>query len=63
MQHYESIPLQEGFTHPKCPKCGTRMFLTRIEPDRPAYDRRTFECIECGSDVVEVVKYNSANPR
>jgi hypothetical protein len=30
-----------------CPKCGTTMMLTRIEPDTPGHDRRTFECAEC----------------
>jgi ribosomal protein S27AE len=32
---------------PPCPKCGTTMMLTRIEPDAPGYDRRTFECPQC----------------
>jgi ribosomal protein S27E len=30
-----------------CPKCGTTMMLTRIEPDTPGHDRRTFECPQC----------------
>ena len=42
---------------PSCPKCGARMWLVRIEPDEPGHDRRTFECIECNKEVVEVVKW------
>jgi predicted RNA-binding Zn-ribbon protein involved in translation (DUF1610 family) len=40
---------------PECPKCGTRMWLARIEPDEPGYDRRKFECPECDHELVEVV--------
>jgi hypothetical protein len=32
---------------PPCPKCSARMTLTRIEPDAPGIDRRTFECEQC----------------
>jgi len=42
---------------PKCPKCGTHMWLARIEPDAPDYDRRTYECPECDHSVTEIVKY------
>ena len=33
------------------------MLLTRIEPDKPDHDRRTFECPECGYEESIVVKY------
>jgi hypothetical protein len=38
-----------GFTprviaRPACPRCGTRMLLIRIFPDRPGYDQRIYEC-------------------
>jgi hypothetical protein len=34
------------------------MYLSEIESDEePDQDRRKFECIECGTDLVEVVKY------
>jgi hypothetical protein len=30
--------------HPTCAKCGGPMWLTRIEPDEPGSEQRTFEC-------------------
>ena len=45
--HYNR-PSQIGFEHPLCLACGMRMWLTLIEPaDKPNYDARTFECLEC----------------
>ncbi len=32
---------------PECPKCATQMYLARIEPEKPGYDLRTFECPMC----------------
>jgi hypothetical protein len=57
MQQHESIPTQKGVAHPKCTRCGARMFLAEIEPDEPGHDRRTFECIECGNVQTKTVKY------
>jgi len=32
--------------------------VAQIKPDeKPDHDRRTFACMECQSDLVEVVKY------
>jgi hypothetical protein len=42
---------------PTCPKCGARMSLARIEPDKPDHDQRTFECPACPHSLTEVVKY------
>ncbi len=42
---------------PTCPKCGARMSLVRIFPDKPGYDQRTFECPRCEHEIIEVVKY------
>jgi predicted nucleic-acid-binding Zn-ribbon protein len=42
---------------PICPKCGTRMWLSRIEPDEPGCDKRTFECPKCENEVSETFKY------
>jgi DNA-directed RNA polymerase subunit M/transcription elongation factor TFIIS len=36
-----------AIVRPRCPKCGTAMYLARIEPDVPDYDLRTFECPRC----------------
>ena len=33
------------------------MRLTRIEPDKPDHDRRTFECPECAYEESIVFKY------
>jgi hypothetical protein len=32
------------------------MMLSRIEPDSPGHDKRTFEC-RCGYELSTVVKY------
>jgi ssDNA-binding Zn-finger/Zn-ribbon topoisomerase 1 len=32
---------------PPCPKCGVTMSLRIIEPERPGFDSRTFECPKC----------------
>ena len=40
-----------------CPMCWARMWLTRIEPDKPGYDKRTFECAQCKFTMTETVKY------
>jgi transposase-like protein len=33
---------------PVCPDCGREIELVRIEPARPGYDMRTFDCADCG---------------
>ena len=33
------------------------MLLSRIEPDKPDHDKRTFECSACGHEQSEVVKF------
>lgn len=53
---YRALPQAQPIDHPKC-ECGARMWLARIEPDRPDHDRRTFECPRCQNERVEVVKY------
>jgi transcription elongation factor Elf1 len=35
------------------------MWLARIQPDKPGYDRRTFECPVCHDEMVVVVKYGA----
>ena len=35
-----------------CPKCDWYMMISRIEPDKPGYDLRTFECSRCGHEAV-----------
>jgi hypothetical protein len=33
--------------NPQCPECGCMMSLDRIEPRKPGYEERTFECLRC----------------
>jgi tRNA(Ile2) C34 agmatinyltransferase TiaS len=42
---------------PICPRCGARMWLSRIEPDEPGHDKRTFECPKCENVVSGTFKY------
>ena len=39
-----------------CPKCGNKMRLCHIVPDKPGYDACTFECSTCGERVTDTVK-------
>src|SRR3977135_168244 len=32
---------------PRCPKCGACMACRNLEPDRPGFASRTFECPKC----------------
>jgi hypothetical protein len=34
----------DAIKSPRCPKCGAMMSLRIIEPERPGFDSRTFEC-------------------
>jgi len=43
MQQSQTTPASISTERPDCANCGMRMFLARIEPDKPDYDRRTFE--------------------
>jgi hypothetical protein len=57
MHTSEFVPSRRDLAHVICERCGSIMLLTKIEPDKPDYDRRTFDCIECNDTVVEIVKY------
>ena len=46
---------------PSCPKCGTRMLLIRIFPDRPGYDQRTYDCPRCEHEVTEIMEFKRAS--
>jgi len=57
-QFHDYQPLQEVLECPVCSKCGTKMWLARIEPDdKPGYDVRTFECTECDHSEIVTVKF------
>ncbi len=57
MRQSQSIPYAQDIVHPTCAKCGAPMWLTRIEPDEPGSEKRTFECQACQNELVEVIKY------
>ena len=42
---------------PECSDCSMRMTLARIEPDKPDHEVHTFECLRCGYELSEVVKF------
>ena len=46
---------------PICPRCGTRMSLVRIFPNKPGYDQRTYECPRCEHETTEVVQFQKAD--
>jgi transposase-like protein len=50
----EAQTLQE---RPTCELCGSRMWLTRIEPDREDHQRRIFECPVCKQAEAKVIKF------
>jgi ribosomal protein S27AE len=41
--------------YPNCPKCGTKMYLARLQPEKPDHDRLTFECSQCAYVEMEIV--------
>jgi ribosomal protein S27AE len=46
---------------PNCPRCGIRMSLVRIFPDKPGYDQRTYECPRCEHEITEIVELPKAH--
>lgn len=52
-----ATPYSASIIRPPCPKCGAQMLLSRIEPDKPDHDKRTFECAACGHELSQVVKF------
>src|SRR5262245_27378308 len=57
MRASEFIARRRMLLHPKCERCGASMWLTSIEPDKPDYDKRVFDCPECKNTVTQIVKY------
>ena len=50
-------PQRAFIDHASCPKCGSAMWLARIEPDKPDHDLRTFQCPNCEHTETKVVKF------
>ena len=57
MRQFEVTPPAQDIVHPTCAKCGAPMWLTRIEPDGPHSQQRTFECQACQNEAIEIVKF------
>jgi hypothetical protein len=57
MRKTQIIPQPKMIIRPWCESCDAQMWLVSIEPDKPDYDRRTFECPRCQHEMVEIVKY------
>jgi hypothetical protein len=51
-----SAPSPIALGCPTCFRCSTRMLLTRIFPDRPGYNRHSYECPRCEYAPTEIVK-------
>jgi hypothetical protein len=45
--HWKNEMFADRIKSPQCPKCGAMMSLRIIEPERPGFDSRTFECPKC----------------
>ena len=56
-RHHPATPYSNSIVRPQCSKCGAKMMLARITPDKPDHDRRTFECAVCDHSESHVVKY------
>jgi hypothetical protein len=52
--HRDSLRPLTPIGLPPCPLCGGRMWLTRIEPDRPGYEQRIFSCTQCAHEDCKV---------
>jgi hypothetical protein len=60
MRKDQNLPQQRIIGRPFCAVCKAQMWLACIEPDKPDYDKRTFECPVCPSVTVKVVKYRTS---
>ena len=41
----------------ECPRCSAFMYLAYIEPEKPGFDLRTFECPRCQHAEAVVVQF------
>jgi transposase-like protein len=42
-----------GIIMPACPRCQRAMKVSRIVPDQPGRETRTFRCVGCGEELSE----------
>jgi hypothetical protein len=45
-----------------CTKCSAKMTLARIEPAKPGYDLRAFECTKCNNVDQYIVENEKSSP-
>jgi hypothetical protein len=45
-----------------CTKCGAAMVLARIEPAKPGFDLRTFECSKRNNADQYIIEYETNTP-
>jgi transposase-like protein len=38
---------------PTCPRCHRPMIVSRIVPDQPGHETRTYRCAACGDEISE----------
>jgi len=50
----ENAPIN---ARPECPECSALMYLALIEPEKPGFDLRTFECPRCQHVETVVVEF------
>jgi transcription elongation factor Elf1 len=50
----ENTPINERL---ECPECSALTYLAIIEPEKPGFDLRTFECPRCQHVETVVVKF------
>jgi len=59
MDHFSDAPLTDCAA--VLPEMRCMMWLTRIEPDRRGFARRTFECPRCQTKISELVELEKAS--
>lgn len=57
MLYHHPAPSAVVIDRPPCKLCSLPMWLVRIEPYKPDYDNRTFECPACQYEEMVIVKY------
>jgi hypothetical protein len=45
-----------------CTKCQAPVVLARIEPAKPGFDLRTFECSKCNNADQYIIEYGTGSP-
>jgi hypothetical protein len=56
MKHSASQTGEQRSVMPTCPRCQRVMTLSRIVPEQPGYETRTYHCIGCGEELSETAR-------